>query len=93
MEVTREEFTGCIERLHDKMDENQKSINKSILTMTVAVTKIQTRMDDLKIPDAPVRPCSQLKYHLEKHRELKESKKPWVVAGIVTLFVIVREPV
>ncbi len=92
--VEREEFNSTMNRVFDKMDDNQAATNKSILSMTVQVTKITTRLSDLKIPELPVRPCGDLEQHLTDHKDTVDSwKKPVIIGVIVTAFLFVQQPI
>lgn len=92
--IEREEFNSTMERVFDKMDSHQATVSGSILALTVQVTKIQTRFNDLSVPELPKRPCTQLEEHLGDHKDTVDSwKRPVVVGFIVTAFLFIQQPI
>ena len=93
-EISREEFNTTMTNVFKKMDSHQKAVNDSILTLTVAVTEVKTKLNDLDIPKLPDRPCDQLNQHLTDHKQSVESwKKPIIVGLIVTAFLFIQQPI
>ncbi len=92
--IEREEFNSTMDRVFDKMDSHQAAVSGSILALTVQVTKIQTRFNDLSVPELPERPCTQLESHLTDHKDsVKSWKRPIVVGFVVTAFLFIQQPI
>ena len=103
--VSREEFSQTMNAVFTKMDKNATVTNQSLLKLTVACTRLEQRFDDMVMPTIPERPCPDLKKHLDEvpceklmnhldhHKSQKDSKKPWIAAVIVTIFLFVQEPI
>ncbi len=62
--------------------------------MTVAITKVETKLNDIVLPIIPGRPCSQFEDHIDAHKSTLESwRKPLFIGIICTFFMFVQEPI
>ena len=87
-EISREEFNQRMDKMFICMDTNHKEVTETVTQIRVAVAVVETKVDNIEIPEIPDRPCDDLKEHITEHKESIDSYRKPIIVGCVTLAII-----
>ena len=84
-EISREEFNQKIDQVFQGINKNHEAMNTIVTQICVDVAIVKTKVEAIKIPALPDRPCEDFKEHILEHKDNIDSWKKPIIVGIILL--------